>query len=111
MAITAAELAEINVMFVQNFEPQVTQRHWLFRHSVNLMSVTAASHNCRQIAAGVIRRVSKVAADDDGGMIEQRSVTFGDAVDIDQELVDMLDDVSLDPTEWFQQILLASVMR
>ena len=69
MAITAAELAEVNVVFVQNFEPQVTQRRWLFRRSVNLMPVPAASHNCGQIAAGMIRRVSKIAADDNCGVI------------------------------------------
>ena len=69
MAITAAELADINALLAQNFEPQVTQRRWLFKRSVNLMPVTAASNNCGQIVAGVIRRVSKIAADDDCGVI------------------------------------------
>ena len=93
--VTASELANVDVVFMKQFEPKVAQRHRLFGSGVNLMSVATTCHDGWKVVARVVGCVAKVAANDDGGVIQQRSIAFLDGVHVAQEPIEMFDNVDL----------------
>ena len=54
LTLTASEMAKIDLMMMQEFEPEVAQWRWFFGDGVDLMLMISTSDNCRQIAAGMI---------------------------------------------------------
>ena len=74
------------------------------------MPVATAHDDRRKIVTRVIRRVTKVAADYDRGVVQQSAVPFLNLIQIAEELVEMPHDVHLDAAEFFQRFLFASVV-
>lgn len=47
VAMTTSEFADVDVVLVQQFKPQITKWHRFFLHSMDLMSIAATSHDGR----------------------------------------------------------------
>ena len=68
--LTATKATLINVELVQEFKVEITKRRRFLQDGVRAMSVAAAYDDSGQIIAGVIGRITEVAADDDCRVIQ-----------------------------------------
>ena len=103
-------MASIDVVVVQEFEEKVAEVGGLIEDGMGLVFVAAACDYRGKVVAGVVGGVAKVAADEDSGVVKERTVAFGNLIEVGEELVEVFEQVNLDEAELFQGVFLAAVM-
>ena len=98
-------------MAVEQLKVEVAERSGSLENCVPLVSISAPCHNSGKVIAGMIGGITKVTANDHGGVIEQRSPIFLDPVEFREEFVEVLYDVDLDPAQFRKHAGLTPVVR
>ena len=97
-------------MVTQQVEVEIAEVGGLLQDGVSLVLIAAAGDDGGQVVAGVIGSVSEIAADHHGGVIEKGAVSFGNLVEVEEKLVQMLENVDLDAAEVGELVSLATVV-